>query len=219
MKKALALTFILALILPVLLLPAVAAEEETRFLFERVEPISTFSNNQFEMDERDNFYCEDLDLKEGYYYLEIFGIGSFFLKSEPFYLSSPDSDLFKADNIFFSPDSICSSPHTLDILYSRGLISHNFSSNFCSSLYSKITYFYLIPIEEVDSGEDLDGTISSDLTFFLTSIKTGLSDFTGTTLSAIVLGGLGVCAAPVLVWFGYRFIKGKAVKAFKKGKV
>lgn len=50
-------------------------------------------------------------------------------------------------------------------------------------------------------------------------MKGGLGDFTTENLSIILLAGLGLSVGPALWWFGFRWIKGKVVKAFTKGRL
>ena len=50
------------------------------------------------------------------------------------------------------------------------------------------------------------------------AMRSNLQDLTGMNLTTIILAGVGIAAAPVIAWYGYRFIKCKAASAFKKGK-
>ncbi len=64
-----------------------------------------------------------------------------------------------------------------------------------------------------------EAAASTDLTSFLESVKGGLTDFSVTNLGVVIVAGLAIAVAPVLAWFGYRFVKGRASAAFKKGKL
>ena len=46
-----------------------------------------------------------------------------------------------------------------------------------------------------------------------------MSDFNATNLANILLAALGCAVAPAIFWFGFRYVKGKVVKAFTKGKL
>lgn len=54
---------------------------------------------------------------------------------------------------------------------------------------------------------------------FLTSIKSGLADFSTGNLGKVLLAGIGVAAPLFLAWFGYRFVKRRATSAVTKGKL
>lgn len=62
-------------------------------------------------------------------------------------------------------------------------------------------------------------TVATELSSFLTQLKGGLSDFSTTNLVTILIAGVGIAVAPAVAWFAYGFVKSKAVKAFKKGKI
>ncbi len=62
-------------------------------------------------------------------------------------------------------------------------------------------------------------TVATDLSSFLTQLKTGLGDFSYGNLATIILAALGLAVSPAIFWFGYRFVKGKVSKAFFKGKL
>lgn len=57
------------------------------------------------------------------------------------------------------------------------------------------------------------------LSEFLPTITAGLAEFSVANLSTVLVAGLTAAASPVLAWFGYRFVKGKVVKAVTKGKI
>ena len=46
-----------------------------------------------------------------------------------------------------------------------------------------------------------------------------MTDFTSSNLVTIWVAGLGIAVGPAVAWMAYRFVKGKAVKAFQKGKL
>lgn len=62
-------------------------------------------------------------------------------------------------------------------------------------------------------------TVAAQLSNALDSIKTGLADYSVANLTTIWVAGLAIAAAPAIAWFGYRFVKGKAVKAVFKGRL
>lgn len=64
---------------------------------------------------------------------------------------------------------------------------------------------------EVAADNGLDGVLSS--------IKTGLADFTSANLVKVLLAGLAISAPLFLAWFGYRFVKRKAAAGITKGKL
>lgn len=55
------------------------------------------------------------------------------------------------------------------------------------------------------------------LTAFNTAVTGALADFSTTSLSTVIVAGLGVAIPLVIAWFAYRFIKGKAIKGLTKG--
>lgn len=57
------------------------------------------------------------------------------------------------------------------------------------------------------------------LSEFLPTITDGLAEFSVKNLSIVLVAGITAAAAPALAWFGYRFVKGKVVKALTKGKI
>lgn len=46
-----------------------------------------------------------------------------------------------------------------------------------------------------------------------------MTDFSSTNLATVLLAGLGMAVGPAIFWFGFRYVKGKVVKAFTKGKL
>lgn len=54
---------------------------------------------------------------------------------------------------------------------------------------------------------------------FMTSITGALADFSISSLSSVLVAGLGIAGGLVLAWFGYRFVVRKASGALKKGKL
>lgn len=64
-----------------------------------------------------------------------------------------------------------------------------------------------------------DVTAGTDLDTFITSIKGGLSDLSIGNLGKVLLAGVGVAVPLVLAWFGYRWVKRKAMSAITKGRL
>ena len=58
-----------------------------------------------------------------------------------------------------------------------------------------------------------------DISGFLDTIKGGLSEFTVANLGTILAYALAAAGGLAIAWFGYRFVKGKIVKALTKGKI
>lgn len=61
--------------------------------------------------------------------------------------------------------------------------------------------------------------VSTELSSFLSQVKVGFADFSGANLGTIIIAALGLAIGPAILWFGYRFVKGKVAKAFFKGKL
>lgn len=60
-------------------------------------------------------------------------------------------------------------------------------------------------------------TATSPITSAITSITGALSAFSGTNVTSVIVGGLGIAVPLVLVWFAFRWIYRKAKGALKKG--
>lgn len=54
---------------------------------------------------------------------------------------------------------------------------------------------------------------------FLNAITNGLTEFSLSNLTTILVAGVGIAAPLVLAWFGYRFVSRKASGALKKGRL
>lgn len=63
------------------------------------------------------------------------------------------------------------------------------------------------------------GSVSSDLSGFIDSIKGALSDFTTENLATILVAALSLCVGLFIAWFAYRFIKAKVAGALKRGRM
>lgn len=60
----------------------------------------------------------------------------------------------------------------------------------------------------------MEGT---ELSTFITSITTAMTDFNTTTLSTVLVAALGITATLVIAWFAYRFLARKVSKALRAG--
>ena len=59
----------------------------------------------------------------------------------------------------------------------------------------------------------------SDVDTILTTIKGGLADLSVTNLGKVLIAGTVVALPLVLAWFGYRWVKRRAMAAITKGKL
>ena len=64
-----------------------------------------------------------------------------------------------------------------------------------------------------------DAVTGTGLDTFITSIKGGLADLSVTNLGKVLLAGVAVAVPLVLAWFGYRWVKRKAMAAITKGRL
>lgn len=65
-----------------------------------------------------------------------------------------------------------------------------------------------------------EGTAFSIDTDVLTPIKTALTEFiTVQNIIAVIVAGIGLSLGFVLMWFGYRKVKGMILSAARKGKL
>lgn len=67
------------------------------------------------------------------------------------------------------------------------------------------------------TGEDT--VVGTGLDTFITSIKGGLADLSVVNLGKVLLAGVAIAVPLVLAWFGYRWVKRKAMAAITKGRL
>lgn len=61
--------------------------------------------------------------------------------------------------------------------------------------------------------------VTTDLDTIITTIKGGLADLSVTNLGKVLIAGTVVALPLVLAWFGYRWVKRRAMAAITKGKL
>lgn len=61
--------------------------------------------------------------------------------------------------------------------------------------------------------------VTSGLDTFITTIKGGLTELSVTNLGKVLIAGTAVAVPLVLAWFGYRWVKRKAMGAITKGRL
>ena len=64
-----------------------------------------------------------------------------------------------------------------------------------------------------------DAVVDTGLDTFITSIKGGLADLSVVNLGKVLLAGVAIAVPLVLAWFGYRWVKRKAMAAITKGRL
>ncbi len=60
---------------------------------------------------------------------------------------------------------------------------------------------------------------ASEVDTFISTVTSGLADFTTANLGKVLVAGLGISAGLALAWFGYRWIVRKLSGALKKGRI
>ena len=60
---------------------------------------------------------------------------------------------------------------------------------------------------------------ASEMDGFISTITSGLADFTTSNLGKVLIAGLGISAGLALAWFGYRWIVKKLRGAMNNGKL
>lgn len=61
--------------------------------------------------------------------------------------------------------------------------------------------------------------VTTDLDTILTTIKGGLADLSVANLGKVLIAGTVIALPLVLAWFGYRWVKRRAMSAITKGKL
>lgn len=59
----------------------------------------------------------------------------------------------------------------------------------------------------------------SDLSGFISSLTSALSDFSTSNLATVLVSALGITVGLVLAWFAYRWVVKRVSSALKKGKL
>lgn len=209
MKRVLCYVLILALIVPVFLVPVLAA---TVYEF---GPIP-FTLSQFdfiqEAFETQLVSCYDGYIPEGRYTLSFYE-DDILLTSEPFDLVySTYSDLQFSDfNAFYVlGEESFSMP--------MRLISYSTPESVVSLIgifYDNVMSYDMPPVvflTSVDSG-------GFPLETFLFSVTDGFVDYNMDTLTSVFVSGLSLACFGVICWFGYRFVKRKVIRGVFKGKI
>ncbi len=220
MKRFFPVVLAFVIIIPALLLPAAAAGSE-EFIFEFYESVTTFSDYPF--DNNVTYYLYNGILPEGQYTID------FVL--DPYYKDLVDiqhSDVISIvyddyisgvgyGAIFFTNLTMISAQVSQTFLLETFVIPFTENSESYTLLGIKdsdISEFYFIE-NIIFRSYDLNNEISN----FVFSVSSGFADMNSDTIMLIMLVAISITATPVICWLGYRFMKSRIVKSFKKGKL
>lgn len=78
---------------------------------------------------------------------------------------------------------------------------------------------YLPQIRIISATPVVSDPVFSGLNVFVGSVIGGLIDYNTVNLATWLIAGLGVAAAPVICWYGYRWIRRKLKKSYFKGRL
>ena len=219
MRRVIAVFLILVILLPVLLLPAAAADSE-EYVFERMETqfyatATPISNNAFVLYEY---------LPPGTYQLdfvfnpEVVALGVNFHLFQSFFTVTYLNSFSPLLGPYLYYDLI------LDGVFELG--NMKFSGAATSTIFTSpnegITYFTTeSPIISYVQKLVLTkaSTVNDELDFFFKDLTFGLMSFSGNSLITVILFAIGIVIIPVFLWFGYRYMKRRIFISFKKGKV
>ena len=216
MKRTLSLILALAIFFPALLLPAFAAEHD-EYVFELIEPVSTYSRDYNTDKSGINFVYYGV-IPDGYYQMILTDSTGSQIVSGVFYFSCIDPSLTNLP-IIYSP-----------IIFDNLTYYSNGSSRKLENVYFSYRCRYSKLIVDVHSDSKTYSHVFTEMRFrsvsindlsesFLSIISSGLVDLSGNNLFSVILVSLGIVTTPVILWFGYRFVKRKVVKSFTKGKM
>jgi len=231
-KRVLPVVLVLSILFPVLLLPAVAVEPE-EYVFEPYEMPSLYSDHPFLPDDDLGTFAYFGHLPDGRYTMEL-DVNDTYLYE--YGLNYSISGVFDLTFDYISDEDIPSLivPIVLEVTDLDSGITNSYSFNILFEIYGynssdfTITAFYVVSGDNTDAVVDLSFLdqvvlvsydLGNDLNPFLTTLVSGLVDLSVGNIVQVILVALGVVSAPVLCWFGYRFVKRKLLKSFKKGKI
>lgn len=217
MKRWFCLILAALLIVPVLPVSAAAAEI---YEFEYMEPIALYEDRfGFEFD-GGSFYCPVI-IPDGVYNV-IFtfihsngGVVSFCASSVNIsflYNSELDCDFFSGYIPFLhssgdSVDLFCAIGRGVSLDGSVFMIDYSLGDEYES------------PSVSLERVGDLPDSGDIGLSNFLSSVSTGLVEYSTTNLVLIVFAALILACSPLMAWFGYRFLKRKVTKSVFKGRL
>ena len=224
MKKVVSYVLLCSLLFSLLILPASAAESE-EYVFEYFEMPALYAEYPFELDENYTCFLMEGYLPEGVYKTSIIcgdypdgTVSNYYFEiNEPFnvrYENYPDlkvcfleltvSLYYKFNGALLGSEVV---PYL--ILYEDGYTCIGLYGTNDISEMSFVDQLILISYDPV----------YEDIVSVSSALRSNLQDLTGMNLTTIILAGIGIAAAPAIAWCGYRFIKRKAIGAFKKGKL
>ena len=223
MKRVLSVVLVLSILFPVLLLPAAAAEPE-EYVFEYFEMPVVYVDYPFLPNDDYSVFWYDGVLPEGVY--TIIPVTNAHMAQQGFKYSILGTYCIKYDSYDHDiqghpfvtslsatmtyPDN---SVQHVNVDVSLLLFDDDVDQYTLFSLYNGGTFPF------VDSVIFVSYDFGIELTSFLGSLTAGLVDLSVGNIVQVILVALGVVSAPVLCWFGYRFVKRKLLKSFKKGKI
>lgn len=76
-----------------------------------------------------------------------------------------------------------------------------------------------MPFTQISMLTGEDTVVGTALDTFITSIKGGLADLSVVNLGKVLLAGIAIALPLALAWFGYRWVKRKAMAAITKGRL
>lgn len=216
MKRALSLILVLAIFFPALLLPAFAAEPD-EYVFELIEPVSTYSRD-YNTDKVGIVFVYYDVIPDGYYQMILTDSTGSQIVSGVFYFSFIDPSLTDTLRIY-SP-----------IIFDNLTYYHNGNSRKLNNVYFSYYSWHSRLNVDVLSNSKTYSHVFTEMRFrsvsindlsesFLSIISSGLVDLSGNNLFSVILVSLGIVTTPVILWFGYRFVKRNVVKSFTKGKM
>lgn len=232
MKRAIAVFLILAMLSPVLLLPASAAESD-QYYFEK-NMVSFYGS--FVMPFMDGAFITEEIVPDGVYNLDVFfaddlGFVIDDFHMEPITVNYVPTDFDEATLLASISDTVFSYSYaneaftapctvTLILLADMGTVALISGDIFIPFSESHTSCFYFDDVSDAIllTAQSLD-SVSDILPYFLGQVMHTFVDFSVSNLVIIILASLGLCCSPVILWFGYRFVKKKVVSAFKKGKI
>lgn len=217
MKRVIAVFLILAALFPALLLPAAAADPE-EYVFEK-QDIGLYAD--FYPDGSLTYFCNE-HIPEGSYKVDFILTDDLILAGATYSVVVSSFYVHYGD-IWLYGDLFRGCPLTFDCSISGpGYFDSAVLTSYLVSVDQESSYF-VFPENFSDSLRCIVltpcFTVGSQLDVFVGDVVRGMFELSGTNLITIILVALGIVVTPVLLWFGYRFVKRKVVVSFRKGKV
>lgn len=224
MKRVIPLFLVLVMVFPALLLPAAAAQPE-EYVFEYFELPVAYVDYPFLPNNGYSVFFYDGVLPEGMY--TIIPVTNALLVQLGYKFSILGTYCVKYDS--YDPD-IQGYPFVTSVSATmtypdNSRVDHDNADVSLLLFDDDVDQYTLFSIQNetnipyVDSIIFVSYDFGNELTSFLGSLTAGLVDLSVGNIVQVILVALGVVSTPVLCWFGYRFVKWKLLKSFKKGKI